>query len=74
MSRLFGNEYPPLAATLSLSTDKFLPHNPCLSLWATEGIVFVYSQAIFHQEHSSQCGEWERESRRWRNHELFWKW
>lgn len=51
----------PTAATLSLSADEFLPHNPCLSLWASEGIVFVYSQAFFHQEYTRQCGERERE-------------
>lgn len=49
------------AAMLTLSTDEFLPHNPCLSLWASEGIVFVYSQAFFHQEYTRQCGERERE-------------
>lgn len=51
----------PTAATLSLSADEFLPHNPRLSLWASEGIVFVYSQAFFHQENTRQCEERERE-------------
>lgn len=51
----------PTAATLSLSADEFLPHNPCLSLWASEGIVFVYSQAFFHQEYTRQCGGREEE-------------
>ncbi len=49
-------------ATLSLSIDEFLPHNPCLSLWASEGIVFVYIQAFFHQEYTRQYGgEGERD-------------
>lgn len=37
----------PSAATLGLSADEFLPHNPCLSLWSSKGIVFVYSQGFF---------------------------
>lgn len=68
----------PSAATLGLSADEFLPHNPCLSLWSSEGIVFVYSQAFFHQEHSRQCGEKEKEEEtgreRWKNQELFEEW
>lgn len=70
----------PSAATLGLSADEFLPHNPCLSLWSSEGIVFVYSQAFFHQEHSRQCGEkegetgMERERERWENQQLFEEW
>lgn len=58
----------PGAATLGLSADEFLPLNPCLSLWSSEGIVFVYSQPFFHQEHSRQCGE-KRESGRGREEE-----
>lgn len=51
----------PAAATLSLSADEFLPHSRCLSLWASEGIVFVYIQAFPHQEYTRQCGEREGE-------------